>query len=149
MHPKPRSYRYTPSPKVKAFSDEIRPFFKGEGKREIIVLDSLKLDEPKTKEMAKVLENVKAAKKALIVTDVKDENVVRSAANIPGVKTTIVGEMNVYDIVNHTSLILTKDAVTRIEGGVFIMTPPTMLSSSLSSRKEAWMMRLRRDIRSK
>jgi large subunit ribosomal protein L4 len=82
---------------------------------EIIVLDSLKLDEPKTKEMAKVLENVKAAKKALIVTDVKDENVVRSAANIPGVKTTIVGEMNVYDIVNHTSLILTKDAVTRIE----------------------------------
>ena len=82
---------------------------------EIIVLDSLKLDEPKTKEMAKILENVKAAKKALIVTDVKDENVVRSAANIPGVKTTIVGEMNVYDIVNHTSLILTKDAVTRIE----------------------------------
>ncbi len=112
--PKPRSYRYTLPQKLRrlamksALSSKVK-------ENEIIVLDSLKLDEPKTKEMAKILENVKAAKKALIVTDVKDENVVRSAANIPGVKTTIVGEMNVYDIVNHTSLILTKDAVTRIE----------------------------------
>ena len=112
--PKPRSYRCTLPRKLRrlamksALSSKVK-------ENEIIVLDSLKLDEPKTKEMAKILENVKAAKKALIVTDVKDENVVRSAANIPGVKTTIVGEMNVYDIVNHTSLILTKDAVTRIE----------------------------------
>lgn len=83
--------------------------------KEIIVLDSLKMDGPKTKQMLKVLENVKAAKKALIITDIKDESVIRSAANIPGVKTTMVGEMNVYDIVNHGSLIITKDAVNRIE----------------------------------
>ena len=82
---------------------------------EIIVLDSLKMDGPKTKDMLKVLGNIKAEKKALIITDIKDDNVVKSTANIPGVKTTMVGEMNVYDIVNHRSLILTKDAVNRIE----------------------------------
>ncbi len=72
--------------------------------KEIIVLDELKFDAPKTKEMIKVLENVKAGRKALIVTAEKDENVVRSAANIPGVRTALVGTMNVYEIVNHTKL---------------------------------------------
>ena len=83
--------------------------------KEIIVLDVLAFDAPKTKEMVKVLANVNAAKKALIVTDVKDENVVKSAANIPGVMTTTVGQLNVYDIVNHISLIVTKDAVNKIQ----------------------------------
>lgn len=82
---------------------------------EIIVLDELKFDAPKTKEMIKVLENVKAAKKALIITAEKDENVVRSAANIPGVKTALVGTMNVYEIVNHTSFIVTKEAIEKIQ----------------------------------
>jgi large subunit ribosomal protein L4 len=62
-----------------------------------------------------VLANIKAAKKALIITDIKDDNVIKSATNIPGVKTTMVGEMNVYDIINHTSLIVTREAVNRIE----------------------------------
>ena len=83
--------------------------------KEIIILDMLKFDVPRTKDMLKVLESIKAAKKALIVTDIKDENVIRSAANIPGVKTTMVGEMNVYDIINYTSFIITRDAVNRIE----------------------------------
>ena len=83
--------------------------------KEIIVLDTLTFEVPKTKEMIKVLENVKAEKKALIVTAEKDENVVRSAANIPGVRTALVGTMNVYEIINHGSLILTADAVKKIE----------------------------------
>ena len=65
--------------------------------------------------MVKVLENIKAGKKALIVTAEKDENVVRSAANIPGVRTALVGTMNVYEIVNHTSFIVTKEAIENIE----------------------------------
>ena len=65
--------------------------------------------------MIKVLNAVKAERKALIITAEKDENVVKSAANIPGVKTALVGTMNVYEIVNHTNLILTQEAVKKIE----------------------------------
>ena len=65
--------------------------------------------------MIKVLNNIKADKKALIITASKDENVVKSAANIPGVKTALVGTMNVYEIVNHNSFIVTKEAVEKIE----------------------------------
>ena len=83
--------------------------------KEIIVLDELKFDAAKTKEMVKVLENVKSARKALIVMAEKDENIVRSAANIPGVRTALVGTMNVYEIVNHTSFIVTKEAIKKIE----------------------------------
>lgn len=112
--PKPRDYRYSVPKKLKrlalksALSSKV-------ANNEIIVLDELKFDAPKTKEMVKVLENVKAGKKALIVTAEKDENIVRSAANIPGVRTALVGTMNVYEIVNHTSFIVTKEAVEKIE----------------------------------
>ncbi|MEG0156418.1 MAG: 50S ribosomal protein L4, partial [Anaerovoracaceae bacterium] len=82
---------------------------------EIIVLDALKFDVPKTKDMIKVLENVNAEKKALIVMAEKDENVIRSAANIPGVRTVLVSTMNVYEIINHTNFIITKEAVNKIE----------------------------------
>ena len=112
--PKPRDYRYTLPKKMRrlamksALSSKVI-------ENEIIVLDELKFEAPKTKEMVKVLENIKAGKKALIVMAEKDENVVKSAANIPGVRTALVGTMNVYEIVNHTSLIITKDAVNKIE----------------------------------
>lgn len=112
--PKPRSYRYSVPKKVKRLALKSALSAKVLDK-EIIVLDELKFDAPKTKEMIKVLENVKAAKKALIITAEKDENVVRSAANIPGVKTALVGTMNVYEIVNHTSFIVTKEAIEKIE----------------------------------
>ena len=82
---------------------------------EIIVVDKLELEAPKTKEMLKILANLKAEKKALIVTADKNEEVIKSANNIPGVKTTMVSQMNVYEIVNHTSFILTKDAADKIE----------------------------------
>ena len=112
--PKPRSYRYTLPKKLRrlamksALSSKVL-------ENEIIVLDELKLDAPKTKEMVKVLANVKAGRKALIVTAEKDENIVKSAANIPGVRTALVGTMNVYEIVNHTSFIVTKEAIEKIE----------------------------------
>ena len=112
--PKPRSYNYSVPKKVRrlalksALSDKVL-------NKEIIVLDTLNFDEPKTKEMVKVLENIKADKKALIVTAEKNENVVRSAANIPGVRTALANTMNVYEIVNANSLVVTKDAIAKIE----------------------------------
>jgi len=79
------------------------------------VIDKLSMDEPKTKEMVKMLENVKADKKALIITAEKDENIIKSAANIPGVRTDLVSTMNVYEIIKHTNFIVTKDAIDKIE----------------------------------
>ena len=112
--PKPRDYRYNLPKKLRRLAMKSALSAKVADK-EIIVLDVLAFDAPKTKEMVKVLANVNAAKKALIVTDVKDENVVKSAANIPGVRTALVGTMNVYEIVNHDSFIVTQEAVKKIE----------------------------------
>jgi large subunit ribosomal protein L4 len=112
--PKPRDYRYSVSKKLKRLAMKSALSSKVE-EHEIIVLDSLSFPAPRTKDMIKVLENVKAAKKALIIMAEKDENVIRSAANIPGVRTALVGTMNVYEIVNYTSFIVTKDAVNKIE----------------------------------
>ena len=112
--PKPRDYRYTLPKKMRrlamksALSSKVL-------ENEIIVLDELTFEAPKTKEMVKVLENIKAGKKALIVMAEKDENVIKSAANIPGVRTALVGTMNVYEIINHTNFIVTKAAIEKIE----------------------------------
>jgi 50S ribosomal protein L4 len=112
--PKPRDYRYAVPKKVKRLA--LKSVLSAKvADKEIIVLDDLKFAEPKTKEMVKVLENIKADKKALIVMDEKDENVVRSASNIQGVRTALVSTMNVYEIINHYSLVLTKAAAERIE----------------------------------
>ncbi|MDO4176007.1 MAG: 50S ribosomal protein L4 [Bacillota bacterium] len=112
--PKPRSYRYTLPKKLRRLAMLSMLSSKAQEK-ELIVIDEIKFDEPKTKEMVKMLDAVKAEKKALIVMAEKDENVVKSAANIPGVRTALVGTMNVYEIINHGSLILTQDAVKKIE----------------------------------
>ncbi|OLR55704.1 50S ribosomal protein L4 [Hornefia porci] len=112
--PKPRSYNYAVPKKVKRLALKSVLSAKVQD-GEIIVLDELKMDAPKTKEMVKTLANIGAEKKALIVTAAKDDNVVRSAANIPGVRTALVGTMNVYDIINHTSFIVTKEAVEKIQ----------------------------------
>jgi large subunit ribosomal protein L4 len=112
--PKPRDYSYTIPRKVKrlalksALSAKVRD-------GEIIIIDALTFEAAKTKEMVAFLENIKAEKKALIVTAEKDETVVRSAANLQGIGTTQVGTMNVYEILNHTSFIVTKDAINKIE----------------------------------
>jgi large subunit ribosomal protein L4 len=112
--PKPRDYRYSLPKKLKRLAMKSVLSAKV-ADMEIIVLDTLNFQEPKTKEMLKVLENIKASKKALIVTAEKDETVLKSASNIPGVAVTMVSQMNVYEIVNHTSFIITKDAVAKLE----------------------------------
>lgn len=112
--PKPRSYKYTLPKKLKrlalksALSAKVRD-------NEIIVVDKLTMDVPKTKEMVKILTNLNANTKSLIVLDSPDINVVKSARNIPGVTTTTANTLNVYDILNHEKLIMTMDAVKRVE----------------------------------
>ena len=112
--PKPRSYRYSLNKKLKRLALKSALSAKVAG-NELIVVDEFKFTEPKTKEMVKVLSNIKADKKALIVMAEKDDNVVRSAHNIPGVRTALVSTMNVYEIVNHYTLVLTEAAAKKIE----------------------------------
>ncbi len=112
--PKPRSYRYTLPKKLRRLAMLSMLSSKAQEK-ELIVVDEIRFREPKTKEMVKMLEAIKAEKKALIVMAEKDENIIKSAANVPGVRTALVGTMNVYEIINHGSLILTQDAVKKIE----------------------------------
>lgn len=112
--PKPRSYRYTLPKKLRRLA-MLSALSSKAAEKELIVIDEIKFEQPKTKEMVKMLENIKAEKKALIVMAEKDENTVRSAANIPGVRTALVTTMNVYDIINHTNFIVTKEAVKKIE----------------------------------
>lgn len=112
--PKPRDYRYRVNKKVKRLAMKSVLSAKV-ADNEMIVLDEIKFDEPKTKEMIKMLANVNAGKKALIVMAEKDENVIKSAANIPGVRTALVGTMNVYEILNHTNFIVTEEAIKKIE----------------------------------
>ena len=114
LGPKPRSYSFTINKKVRrlamksAFSAKLAD-------NEIIVLDSLELTEIKTKEIAKMLSAVGAAKKALIVLPEKNDIIYRSARNIAGAKVTLVNTLNVYDLLNCDSLIILKDAAAKIE----------------------------------
>lgn len=83
--------------------------------KELIVLDNFALEGIKTKEVVKVLNALETGRKTLIVLPEKDEIVYRSARNIAGVKTTLVNTLNVYDILNCDSLLVLKDAVSKIE----------------------------------
>ncbi len=112
--PKPRSYRFTINKKVKKLA--IKSAFSAKvADSEMIVIDEIKLDAIKTKDMVKALAAVKAAKKALIVLPEKDDVVYRSARNIEGVKVAPVNAISVYDILNCDSLVIAKDAVAKIE----------------------------------
>ena len=82
---------------------------------EIIVVDTIAVDEYKTKKIAAMLKAVEAEKKSLIVLDSIDSKVIKSAGNIPGVKTAQVSTLNVYDILNADKLIIAKGAVSKIE----------------------------------
>lgn len=111
--PKPRDYRMSVNRKVKRIALKSALTSKVNDS-ELIVYDALDIENPKTKEMVKVL-GAMNVKKALIVLPEKDEIVERAARNIPGVKTTLVGTLNVYEILKYDMLILTKDAVAKIE----------------------------------
>lgn len=114
LGPKPRDYRYTLNKKVRrlamksALSSKVID-------NNIIVLDALTLDSYKTKPIADMLKALGVQGKALIVTAEADAKVVKSAANIPGVKTAAVNTLNVYDILNYDKFIVVKNAVGKIE----------------------------------
>ncbi len=114
LGPKPRDYGYALPKKVRrlamksAFSSKVAT-------EDMMILDELTLDEIKTKTIVKMLAALNADKKVLLVTADKDDKVVLSARNIPGVKTAMVNTLNVYDILNADKLIVVKDAVAKIE----------------------------------
>ena len=111
--PKPRDYSMRLNKKVKrlALKSALTSRLQNE---KIVVLEDLKLDEVKTKNMMNVLKNLNL-NKALIVTEGNDDNVVLSARNIPNVKTVRADMINVYDILKYDTFVVTKDAVAKIE----------------------------------
>ena len=111
--PKPRDYSFKLNRKVKRLALQSALSCKV-AENKMIVLDELTLNEIKTKEMVKVLENIKCGK-ALIVMDGSNKNVMLSARNIPDVKTASVNTINVYDLLKYNTLVVTKDAVAKIE----------------------------------
>ena len=112
--PVPRDYSFKMNKKEKraalksALTDKVQ-------NNNIIVVDELKFDEIKTKRFAEVMNNLKATRKALVVLADNDKNVVLSARNLAEANTTLTNTLNVYDIVNARTLVLTKDAVAKIE----------------------------------
>ena len=114
LGPKPRSYRYTLNRKMKVVGLKSALSAKV-AENELILVDAIKLDEYKTKTVVNMLKALGAEGKSLIVTDTVNKMLVGSAGNIPGVKTTIVGEMNTYDVLNSRKMILTVAAVDKLE----------------------------------
>lgn len=114
LGPKPREYGKTVNKKVRRLAMKSALSSKVAAE-ELIVLDSLEMNEIKTKEVVSVLKAFETGKKVIIVLPEKNETVYRSARNIKGVKTTLVSTLNVYDILNCDSLVVLKDAVSKIE----------------------------------
>jgi len=112
--PVPRDYSFKMNKKEKraalksALTDKVAA-------EKLIVLDKFELDEYKTKKVVEVLNNLKVEGKSLIVLTDTDSKVVKSAGNIPSVQTAQVGTLNVYDVVNNGTLIVTKDAALKIQ----------------------------------
>ena len=112
--PHPRSYAFSMPRKQRrlaikcALSDKVQ-------EDSLVVLDALDFEAPKTKQVVKLLQTFEIDNKALIITAEEAENVERSSRNIPGVKAINTTGLNVYDILNHDKLFVTKDAVARIE----------------------------------
>ena len=112
--PKPRSYSYVLNKKVKRLAMKSALSAKAAA-GEIVVIDSIKMDAIKTKDFRAFLSAVKADGKSLVVTPAKDEVIVKSARNIPGVVTSMANLINVYDILNAKYLVLDKEALAVIE----------------------------------
>lgn len=114
LGPKPRDYSYALNKKVKrlamksAFSSKVLD-------NDLIVVDNIAIEEFKTKAVAEMLSKLGADKKALIVMPEVNAKLIKSAANIPGVKTALVNTLNVYDILNCDKFIVEKAAVEKIE----------------------------------
>jgi len=112
--PKPRDYSYKLPRKVRrlamksALSSKVL-------ENNLILVSELAFDEPRTKEMVQVLASLNAAGKTLVVLADSDENVTKSARNIPGIKLLQADFINVYDLLNYDTLLITRDAVSRVE----------------------------------
>ena len=114
LGPKPRSYKYTVNKKERRLA--IKSLLSSKVlENELVVVDSLEMKEIKTKEMVKVLNNLKVEGKKLMLLPEKNENVQKSARNIEGVKTTLVNTINVYDLLKYKNLIITLDTVKKLE----------------------------------
>ena len=112
--PVPRDYSFKMNKKEKRAALKSALTDKAQSNN-LIVVDELKFDEIKTKKFAEVMNNLKATRKALVVLADNDQNVVLSARNLAEANTTLTNTLNVYDIVNARTLVLTKDAVAKIE----------------------------------
>ena len=111
--PKPRDYSYTLNKKAKRLA--LKSALSAKAAAEcVVVIDSIKMESPKTKEFASFLAAVGAQKKPLVVTAVADQNVVKSGRNIPGCQVTFANLINVYDIVNADKLVLDQAALEKI-----------------------------------
>ena len=114
LGPKPRSYRFTINKKVRRLAMKSALSAKL-ADNSVVVLNSISFDTIKTKNVVDMLKALGADGKALIVMPAVDENVIKSARNIPGVKTTLVSTLNVYDVLNCDKFIVVTDAVAKIE----------------------------------
>ena len=114
LGPKPRDYSYSLNKKTRrlaiksVFSDKVLT-------NDLIVVDQITVDGYKTRPVVDMLKALGAEKKALIVMGDKNDQFIKSASNIPGVKTALVNTLNVYDIVNCDKFIVAKDAVAKLE----------------------------------
>ena len=112
--PKPRDYSYTLNKKTRRLA--LKSVLSAKAtEQNIIVIDEIKMDAPKTAVFAKFLNAVGATGKCLVVTAAADQNVVKSGRNIPGCEITFANLINVYDIVNATKLVVDKAALQKIE----------------------------------
>ncbi len=114
LGPKPRDYSYTLNKKEKRLGMKSALSAKVADEN-LVVVDNIKTDEFKTKTMVEMLKALNATGKALIVTAEADAKVIKSASNIPGVKTATVNTLCVYDIMNYDKFIVSSDAVKKIE----------------------------------
>ena len=112
--PKPRSYRYSIPKKIRRIAMKSALTTKV-NENNIIVLDEINFEAPKTKQIVNMLENLNVDSKALIVLAEKNENVEKSARNISNINTSLVNTLNVYDILKYDKFIVTKAAVEKIE----------------------------------
>ena len=114
LGPKPRDYGYTVNKKIRrlamksAFSSKV-------AENAFVVVDEIKLDDYKTKDVVKMLAALKAEGKALIVEAAKNDKLIKSAANIPGVKTALTNTVNVYDVVGADKLVVSKEAALKLQ----------------------------------
>ena len=114
LGPKPRDYSYRLNKKVKRLAIVSALSAKAQA-GEMVVIDKIEAAEYKTKPVAAMLKAVDAAKKALIVTPAVDEKLVKSAANLAGVSTTVVGQINTYAVLNGGKLVISADAAKKLE----------------------------------